>query len=40
MAKDTKKYIKKFINHVDVLEEEADPEGNGFNREYRVSRFS
>ena len=37
MAKDTKKYITAFIDHVSFLENEEDPEGNGFNTEYRVS---
>ena len=37
MAKNTKRYIKKFIEHVNALEaEDDDDEGNGFHREYRV----
>ncbi|CAL1527087.1 unnamed protein product [Lymnaea stagnalis] len=36
MSKDTKKFIKEFIRHVETLEAEEDPEGNGFNKEYRM----
>ncbi|KAK3756133.1 hypothetical protein RRG08_038152 [Elysia crispata] len=36
MSRDTKKCIKDFVQHVDSLEAENDPEGNGFNREYRL----
>jgi len=31
------KNLSKFIHHVEALQEEEDPAGNGYNREYRVS---
>ena len=39
MSRDTRKCIKDFVRHVEALEAEEDPEGNGFNREYRVSNL-
>ncbi|GFO42823.1 craniofacial development protein 2-like [Plakobranchus ocellatus] len=35
MSRDTRKCIKDFVHHVESLEAEKDPEGNGFHKEYR-----
>ncbi|KAH9518956.1 protein tyrosine phosphatase, non-receptor type 12 [Bulinus truncatus] len=35
MPKDTKRCIKDFIRHVEMLEVEEDPDGNGFDKEYK-----